>query len=100
MSDWYCHTHGIKDCECYEADLVKRIAELEAEVERLTADGIHTCHAHCQRPMCVMRRRQAKDREAMREVTRWLNGLGELRPDDAVAVMYSSLTALAKRLEE
>lgn len=40
MSDWYCHTHGIKDCECYEADLVKRIAELEAERDRYL-DALH-----------------------------------------------------------
>lgn len=36
MSDWYCNAHGIKDCECYEADLVKRIAELEAALHNIT----------------------------------------------------------------
>jgi hypothetical protein len=32
------------------------IAALQAEVERLTFDGIHTCHADCPRLPCVQRR--------------------------------------------
>ena len=30
--------------------------DAEAEIERLKASGIHTCHAHCQRLECVQRR--------------------------------------------
>ena len=30
-----CNAHGIEDCECYEMDLHKRIAELEVENKRL-----------------------------------------------------------------
>lgn len=36
------------------------VAELEAEVERLTLDGIHTCSDACQRPTCVLRRENAE----------------------------------------
>jgi len=32
------------------------IAALQAEIERLTYDGIHTCHADCPRLPCVQRR--------------------------------------------
>ena len=33
-----CNAHGIQDCQCYEADLEKRIKELKAENERLEAE--------------------------------------------------------------
>lgn len=33
-----------------------RIEALTAEVQRLTYDGIHTCHAECPRLPCVQRR--------------------------------------------
>jgi hypothetical protein len=38
----------------------RRIAELEAENERLNnilAEGVHSCSIYCQRPMCVMQRK-------------------------------------------
>ena len=33
-----------------------RIEALTAEVQRLTYDGIHTCHAECPRLPCTLRR--------------------------------------------
>lgn len=33
-----------------------RIEALTAEVQRLTYDGIHTCHADCPRLPCTLRR--------------------------------------------
>lgn len=35
------------------------LSRLQADVERLTLDGIHTCHDQCQRPACVLRRENA-----------------------------------------
>lgn len=41
-----------------------RVAGLFTEaadrIEHLYASGIHTCHADCQRPMCVLRRERDK----------------------------------------
>ena len=41
------------------APALARIADLEAEVESLQADGLHTCHSKCQRIACVQRRKIA-----------------------------------------
>lgn len=41
---------------------------LRAEVERLTLDGIHTCHHECPRIACVQRREIARLRE---DAERW-----------------------------
>jgi hypothetical protein len=40
---------------------------LRAEVERLSYDGIHTCHDSCPRLPCVQRREIERLREALRE---------------------------------
>ena len=48
-----------------------RIAELEAEVERmenLLAEGIHTCNPTCKRPLCVLRRENKALREAVEAI--------------------------------
>ena len=47
--------------EAFEAlrcipEAAAELSRLQAEVERLTLDGIHTCHDQCQRPVCVLRR--------------------------------------------
>lgn len=42
------------------AELAKKVEQLEAEVERLTLDGIHTCHDQCRRIACVQRREIAR----------------------------------------
>ena len=38
------------------AEATDRIEAAEAEVKRLTYNGIHTCHAECPRLPCVQRR--------------------------------------------
>lgn len=50
----------VESCGIQRLELLARIAALEAENERLQADGIHTCHDHCQRTACVLRRRVAE----------------------------------------
>jgi hypothetical protein len=52
---WDSATFYISDAETMRqaADEIER---LTAEVERRKYDGIHTCHAECQREACVLRR--------------------------------------------
>lgn len=38
---------------------------LKAENERLTYNGIHSCHDQCERPLCVVERENKKLREAI-----------------------------------
>ena len=50
-----------------------RVAGLFTEaadrIEHLYASGIHTCHADCQRPMCVLRRERDKAHADLARVT-------------------------------
>ena len=39
------------------ARIAKLLTEAADRIEYLFASGIHTCHANCQRPMCVLRRK-------------------------------------------
>jgi hypothetical protein len=49
MTDNSEYNRGFEDGLAIGAD---RIEGLQAEVERLTFDGIHTCHADCPRLPC------------------------------------------------
>ena len=40
------------------------LRRLVAEVERLSWDSVHTCHAECQRPVC----RLTRERDALRQI--------------------------------
>ena len=53
MTDNSEYNRGFEDGLAIGAD---RIEALQAQVERLTYDGIHTCHADCPRLPCVQRR--------------------------------------------
>ena len=44
------------------------IARLQAKIDNITAQGIHSCHPDCQRPLCVLRRERDAAREASREL--------------------------------
>ena len=51
----------------------QEITRLTREIERLTLDGIHTCHAECQRPIC----RLTRERDALLEALRLMLALAE-----------------------
>ena len=55
--------------------LMAQNKQLRAENERLTADGIHTCHDQCPRYACVLRRERdaaLADVERLRQALRIL----------------------------
>jgi HAMP domain-containing protein len=60
------------------------IEALQAEVERLTYDGIHTCHDDCPRLPCVQRREiealQAEVRHLMSELQAHKDALAQAAP--------------------
>jgi len=59
------------------------IAALQAEIERLTFDGIHTCHADCPRLPCVQRREieglRADVRHLMNELQAHKDALAQVK---------------------
>jgi len=75
-----------QDCEDFQqtrklADLCRQLErelqEARAEIERLDWSGIHSCHAECQRPMCVLRRELAEAKVEIERLTKWttVNGV-------------------------
>ena len=48
---------------------VRLFMEAADRIEHLFASGIHTCHADCQRPLCVMRRERDKAQNDLARVT-------------------------------
>lgn len=54
-------------------DAADRLEAQAVEIERLTVDGIHTCHDQCARPACVLRRENTRLREALTEILGPLN---------------------------
>jgi hypothetical protein len=52
-----------------------------AEIDRLDVAGIHSCHANCQKSMCVMRRELTSATEQRDEMTRYANKLAHGFPD-------------------
>jgi hypothetical protein len=67
-----CHPHEKSIfASPWGEEWVLRFAEsvAAAERERLSYDGIHTCHAECQRPACVaVREAVQREREACAKV--------------------------------
>ena len=64
---------------CGEA--ADRIEVLSAENERLTYNGIHSCHDQCERPLCVLERENERLRIwALKAFTvvEWVSGEGKL----------------------
>lgn len=51
-----------------EGEAAAEIARLQAKIDNITAQGIHSCHPDCQRPLCVLRRERDAAREASREL--------------------------------
>jgi prefoldin subunit 5 len=63
----------------------RRIAELEAENERLNnilAEGVHSCSIYCQRPMCVMQRKYDELKAELSSLRNALKKLAEGRLSD------------------
>jgi hypothetical protein len=52
-----------------------------AEIDRLDVSGIHSCHANCQKSMCVMRRELTAVTEQRDEMTKYANKLAHGFPD-------------------
>jgi hypothetical protein len=64
---------------CAEAaDMIEAQAK---EIERLTLNGIHTCHGQCQRPLCVQGREIRRLREALEDISKRMDCGGD--PDVA-----------------
>jgi hypothetical protein len=49
-------------------DLFMQLRHAKAEIERLTLNGIHTCHDQCPRLACVQGREIRRLREALEKV--------------------------------
>lgn len=45
------------------------IAQLQARIDNITAQGVHSCHDGCQRPLCVMRRERDAARKQVEELS-------------------------------
>lgn len=75
------------------AEEIEGLVKENVRLENLTAQGIHSCHADCQRPMCVLRR----ERDAAQEEARqWAEGVGTLQRQLEVA--NAELAAKEKEL--
>lgn len=66
MTDYSEYNLGFEDGLALGAD---RIEALQAKVDRLTYDGIHTCHDDCPRLPCVQRREIDALRGEIRRLT-------------------------------
>jgi hypothetical protein len=81
MTDNSEYNRGFEDGLAIGAD---RIEALQAEIERLTYDGIHTCHDDCPRLPCVQRREidglRADVRHLMNELQAHKDALAQAAP--------------------
>ena len=68
---------------CDLLNTTSQVDALRAEVERLSYDGIHTCHDDCPRLPCVQRREIERLREALRACRRAVAG-GKAEPRQTV----------------
>ena len=57
------------------AGLSGLLTEAADRLDNLLASGIHTCHADCQRPMCVLRRERDKAHADLARVTAERDGI-------------------------
>lgn len=89
--------------------LGKLLDDAADRIEHLFASGIHTCHADCQRPMCVLRRERDKARADLARVTaerqNWKEWAEEARAMfhkqiDAAAVMKTRAEQAEQRVAE
>jgi hypothetical protein len=75
--------------------LERELTEAQDRIDDLTATGIHSCHAECGRPNCVLRReitKATKQRDALAEALRALKELGP--PSKANNIITTALATL------
>ena len=69
-AEWFCR--NVSDPEDFRwqhmAAAAAELRRLHAENERLRVDGIHSCHAECQRPVC----RLTRERDALLEALKMM----------------------------
>lgn len=53
-------------------------SSMQAEIDRLTANGIHTCHDQCERPLCVLRRERNAAQARIEELEAALRPIARL----------------------
>ena len=92
-----CHPHEKSIfASPWGEEWVLRFAEslLAADQGRMEYDGIHTCHAECQRPACVATRRAVqREREACAELA--LQGTGEAVQTRTLEILQSERQRIA-----
>ena len=73
-AEWFCR--NVSDPEDFRwqhmAAAAAELRRLHAENERLRVDGIHSCHAECQRPVC----RLTRERDALLEALKTMLAAG------------------------
>jgi hypothetical protein len=86
------------DCLNFCVKLERELAEAQDRIDDLTATGIHSCHAECGRPNCVLRREIAeatKQRDALAVALRALKELGP--PSKSNNIITTALATLEGR---
>ena len=91
--------------------LERELTAALAEIDRLDVSGIHSCHANCQKSMCVMRRELTAVTKQRDEMTKYANKLAHGFPDgmlpkdfevlrEANLGLAVELTAVTKQRDE
>ena len=65
----------------FARQLERELTAALAEIDRLDVSGIHSCHANCQKSMCVMRRELTAVTKQRDEMTKYANKLAHGFPD-------------------
>ena len=84
------------------AGLSGLLTEAADRLDNLLASGIHTCHADCQRPMCVLRRERDKAHADLARVTAERNDYRDrvAGTERDIAAALDELHALRARVAE
>ena len=84
-----CNDRTTREMNADINEAAETILALRKEVDRLTANGVHTCHDQCQRVACVLRRGNGILREALNEIE---------HAESVEIARYLALAALASEL--
>lgn len=98
VAEAYCYDAGApnaaKNLRAAVAALIAERDALREDVERLQADGVHTCGTHCQRIACVLRR----ERDALRAAARYMARVWVL--SDEIEQSEADVDACIQRMTE